>query len=193
VHSTIAVRRQIALAGTVLVGLLLAAAVAIVWVQVVSTLAKPKAVTGPLGQPQALGWGSHVFSTPAQLRAWLAVRHVSYASWAKNHPAALAQLEHRPVPTQPAAATEASPKPKRPAAPTETTTAVAATGGGSGTHTWVVVMLGVLAIVIGVLAVVPRAIPARLPQESWVSASRGYAAASAIAILVGLFIPLLLR
>jgi hypothetical protein len=61
--------------------ILAATAVAIFWPRPVeSTPAAP-------GQAGLLVWGDGVFANPLELDAWLRIRGVTYAEWARRHPA----------------------------------------------------------------------------------------------------------
>ena len=57
------------------------------------------------GQPGLLVWGDAVFANPLELEAWLRIRGVSYAQWARRHPAAVKILTDPPAKTTPANAT----------------------------------------------------------------------------------------
>jgi hypothetical protein len=79
---------------------LVATAVAIFWPRPVEgTPAAP-------GQSGLLVWGDGVFANPLELEAWLRVRGVSYAQWARRHPAAVKILtappQSPPAPVAPA-------------------------------------------------------------------------------------------
>jgi hypothetical protein len=56
------------------------------------------------GQPGLLVWGDAVFANPLELEAWLRIRGVSYAQWARRHPAAVKILTDPPARTAPAPA-----------------------------------------------------------------------------------------
>ena len=49
------------------------------------------------GQPGLLVWGDAVFANPLELQAWLRIRGVSYAQWARRHPAAVKILTEPPA------------------------------------------------------------------------------------------------
>ena len=56
----------------------------------------PRAVKSdpaPPGQVGALVWGDGVFANKLELEAWLRIRGVSYASWARKHPGAVKLLK----------------------------------------------------------------------------------------------------
>ena len=78
--------------------ILIATGVAIFWPRPVEgTPAAP-------GQAGLLVWGDGVFANPLELEAWLRVRGVSYAQWARRHPAAVKILTSPPgTRTSPAA------------------------------------------------------------------------------------------
>src|SRR5918996_885071 len=63
---------------------LLGVSAAIAFVPREATLRDP---TVP-GQTGALVWGDGVFSNALELQAWLRIRGVTYAEWARKHPAA---------------------------------------------------------------------------------------------------------
>ena len=68
----------------VVLGLLL-----VVWFWVVRTLTATVKPQATIGKPTALAWGDRVFSSQAQLEAWLRERGISYSVWASRHRAAL--------------------------------------------------------------------------------------------------------
>lgn len=55
-------------------------------------------------QPTAIVWGDNVFSSRADLAAWLASRGATYGRWARLHPEGRAIVEHRPLPSPPSVA-----------------------------------------------------------------------------------------
>jgi hypothetical protein len=52
-------------------------------------------------QPTAIVWGDNVFSSRADLAAWLASRGATYGRWARLHPEGRAIVEHRALPSAP--------------------------------------------------------------------------------------------
>ena len=66
----------------------LAAGLALVWVRVVQTLTAPSNAPKAVGQPGALVWDGRVFTSSAQLKAYLTSRGLSYSRWAARHPTA---------------------------------------------------------------------------------------------------------
>jgi hypothetical protein len=99
---------------TLLVTLVLGAGLAVVWVRVVQTLKETPTGLGTIGQPGALVWDGRVFTSPAQLKSYLAARGLSYKTWAARHPTAFGG-------EAPARATTS--KPTKTATKTTTTTA----------------------------------------------------------------------
>jgi len=55
-------------------------------------------------RPTAIVWGDNVFSSRADLAAWLASRGATYGRWARLHPEGRAIVEHRAVRPAPASA-----------------------------------------------------------------------------------------
>jgi hypothetical protein len=177
------------------VTLVIAAAVAMVWVRVVQTLKEPASGPKTVGQPGALVWDGRVFTTAGQLKAYLNAHGLSYRRWAARHPTAFGA-------TAPAAKTHPKSHPKsHPKTHTKTTTKpkpkpalhhVAAPTVVSDTKSkslTSVVLTGVLlmiGLVLGGSALVP-------PRYSPVAVQQFYAApdrrvislAAATAILVG--------
>ncbi len=60
----------------------------VVWVRVVQTLTESSNGPKAIGQPGALVWDGRVFTTSAQLKAYLTSRGLSYSRWAARHPTA---------------------------------------------------------------------------------------------------------
>lgn len=100
--------RAVRLVPALAFALAIVAVVAFVWIRVALTLTKTVEPTRPIGTPSALGWGERVFTSKAELRRYLAARHIPYAAWAREHPSAIAVLEHR-LPPAPAATTATTP------------------------------------------------------------------------------------
>lgn len=97
-----AARRVFAQALTVVVALVLGGALILVWSQVVRELGAPPAPAPPIGQPQAVVWNEHVFTSDRQLKHYLTARGIPYAQWASRHPSAFAVVKHK-LPAEPAA------------------------------------------------------------------------------------------
>jgi hypothetical protein len=82
---------------TLLMVLVLVAALAVVWVKVVSTLTSNIEPRPPIGQPRAVVWNNRVFTTDGQLRRYLHTKGLSYSRWVSRHPAAFAVLQAKPA------------------------------------------------------------------------------------------------
>jgi len=82
---------------TLLMALVLVAALAVVWVKVVSTLTSNIEPRPPIGQPRAVVWNNRVFTTDGQLRRYLHAKGLSYSRWVSRHPAAFAVLQAKPA------------------------------------------------------------------------------------------------
>jgi hypothetical protein len=91
------VRVAFARALTLFMGLVLLAALVLVWARVVSTLTANIERKPPIGQPQAVVWQNRVFTTTGQLRHYLRVKGVSYSRWVSRHPSAYAVLQNKPA------------------------------------------------------------------------------------------------
>jgi hypothetical protein len=75
----------------VMLGVLVTTGV-LIWVQVDHPIL-PASVP-----PTAVVWGNRTFVATPALRSWLRSRGVEYKPWARRHKAAVAALEHRPLP-----------------------------------------------------------------------------------------------
>jgi len=82
---------------TLLMALVLVAALAVVWVKVVSTLTSNIEPRPPIGQPSAVVWQNRVFTTDGQLRRYFHAKGLSYSRWVSRHPAAFAVLQAKPA------------------------------------------------------------------------------------------------
>jgi hypothetical protein len=114
--------------------LVLGAVVAVPWVYVARQLSNPPAPVQSALHPTAVFWGDRVFTSAAELRAWLHARGVSYDAWANAHPDESAVFEGRRG-TPPSTTSEAAPKPaaaQRTAAPEPAATT---TAGATATDT----------------------------------------------------------
>ena len=82
---------------TIVMTLVLLAALVLVWAKVVSTLTAHVEPKPAIGQPRAVVWQSRVFTTEGQLRRFLHAKGLSYTRWVSRHPAAFAVLQARPA------------------------------------------------------------------------------------------------
>jgi hypothetical protein len=82
---------------TIVMTIVLLAALALVWAKVVSTLTAKVEKKPPIGQPRAVVWQNRVFTTEAQLRHYLSAKGLSYSRWVSRHPAAFALLQSKPA------------------------------------------------------------------------------------------------
>jgi hypothetical protein len=67
------------------------AAAAATWIQVIERLHAPDPVA-VRGTPASIVWSDRVFSSEAELAAWLRRRGIDYGRWVRSHPAAVAIL-----------------------------------------------------------------------------------------------------
>lgn len=175
------------------------AAMLVAWAKVVDTLVTVKPVA-PATRPDAIIWDDYVFSSRPDLERWLRSRGATYANWARSHPASAAILEHLPPPTATAAtATTATTAPvTTTAGPAPATPSSASVPRGSTSHVPLVrdIVLGVLlvlALALGLGALLPAPVRARFPEASArVRPYRDVLAAAAGAISVGVAIGALL-
>lgn len=145
---------------------------------------------GAPGQVGALVWGDGLFSTPAQVRAWLKEHGASYEAWAKAHPAAVGMVKPSAV-RQAAAAQKAAAKAAAEAAAqaksVTATIASAPTVPSSRTSglIWLVVAAG---IGLGALAATPRRFVHRVGVLSLERELRLAALGAGAALLLGVVI-----
>jgi len=66
----------------------------VVWAHVVRELSAPPPPASPVGQPQAIVWNRHVFTSDRQLKRYLTDKGLSYTTWVSNHPSAFAVVKH---------------------------------------------------------------------------------------------------
>lgn len=90
-HASRTVARVVALVVT----LMLAAALVLVWLRVVSTLTEQIEPRPPIGQPRAIVWNNRVFTADSQLKRYLEAKGASYTRWVSKHPSAFAVLQHQ--------------------------------------------------------------------------------------------------
>lgn len=176
----------------VVLGLLL-----FVWLRVVRTLTATVNKPQPVGKPKAFAWGDRVFSSQAQLEAWLKARGISYSVWARRHPAAVRVVAPgsvvTPTPHRTAAKHAATTSQPAKAAPSHSTTAnrVATSANvGSSSSSWTRrVAIGVLwafVLLLAAVAVAPRQLAARASIYWLGPEQRMMLAAAAGAFAVGL-------
>lgn len=186
-------RRRLQRVLTIGVTLVIAAAVAMVWVRVVQTLKEPASGPTTVGQPGALVWDGRVFTTAGQLKAYLNAHGLSYKRWAARHPTAFgatapAAKTHTTSHPKTHTKTTAKPKPKpKPvvhhvAAPT----VVSDTKSKSLTSAVLTGLLLMIGLVLGGSALVPPRYWPVAVQEFYAAPDRRMVAlAAATAILVG--------
>jgi carbohydrate-binding DOMON domain-containing protein len=98
---------------TIAIAIALVGGLALVWVRVVQTLKEPAPATQPqaLGKPGALVWDNRVFTSAAQLKAYLGPK--AYRRWSVRHPTAFgapAVSTPRTATKTPKTATRTTPK-----------------------------------------------------------------------------------
>jgi hypothetical protein len=94
-HTVRVVKRTCAQVVTLLVALALTAALVVVWIRVVRVLTVLPPPSPPIGQPQAIVWDRHVFTSDRQLKRFLTARGISYTTWVSKHPSAFAVVKHK--------------------------------------------------------------------------------------------------
>lgn len=166
--------------------LVIAAGLAVVWVRVVQTLKESPAGPKTVGQPGALVWDGRVFTSPAQLRAYLTTKHLSYSRWLARHPTAFGGSAPATTKKAPTTTKHTATTPSRP------TTHVAAPTKGTGTisRSLISTVLTILLLIGGVLlggsaVLPPRYAPASVRQFYAAPDRRMVALAAATAILLG--------
>jgi hypothetical protein len=210
--STYGVPRRRISPRSVALNLVLALAIAaalFTWFRIANVLTEKAAVTASVsGRPSSFAWGNQVFSSQAQLAAWLRSKGIDSSVWLRRHPDAARILgaQAPPSPVRPPKSTKtvskavskASPKTatKTPhsTAKTSHATASQAPGGAatgpaasSGSTSPVVPILVILALLLGGLTFAPgrvwRLVLRRVPMGL---EERIYPAAGAVGILVAL-------
>lgn len=124
------------------------AAAAVPWVFAARMLMHPTPVTTPRtsAPPHSIVWAHRVFTSPADLAAWLKSRGMTYRLWAARYPVDAAILEQRPIPAPP----------PRPAAKARGTHWPSVTW--AGVRTWLsravalLLALAAVALLVGVIA-----------------------------------------
>jgi len=190
-------RRRLSRLLTTAAALALVAGLAFVWVRVVQTLREP-ATTGQsqaLGQPGALVWDDRVFTTPAQLKAYLGPK--AFARWSARHPTAFGVPAVSTPTTATKTATKTTPKttpkptPTKAKTPVETPVAAAspaerATQSQSLLARALTLLLVLGGLALGASALVPyRIAPAALRRIYAEPDRRPIALAAATAMVLG--------
>jgi hypothetical protein len=94
-HTVRVVKRTFVQVVTLAVALVLSAVLVLVWVRVVRVLTILPPPSPPIGQPQAIVWDRHVFTSDRQLKRFLTARGLSYTAWVSKHPSAFAVVKHK--------------------------------------------------------------------------------------------------
>jgi hypothetical protein len=161
---------------TVFAAVVLAAGLVLVWVRVVQTLTESSHGPRTVGQPGALVWDGRVFSTSAQMKAYLTSRGLSYSRWAARHPTAFGA-----TPTAVTHTTTSKPAQHRVASPS-----VSPTSTRSGTSMLLLVMFLVGGLILGGSALLPARYAPDVIQRFYDHQDRRMVAlAAATAILLG--------
>ena len=115
-------RRRLSRLLTIAAALALVGGLAFVWVRVVQTLRQPAstAQSQALGQPGALVWDDRVFTTPAQLKAYLGPK--AWRRWSLRHPTAFGVPAVSTPKTTAKTAPKSTPKTTAKKTPVKTTT-----------------------------------------------------------------------
>jgi len=163
----------------VFAAVVLAAALVLVWVRVVQTLTESSNAPKAIGQPGALVWDGRVFTSPAQLEAYLTSRGLSYPRWAARHPTAFG--------AQPAAITHTTTtKTTKPAEHRVASPSVSPTSTRSGSSMVLLVMFLAGGLILGGSALVPARYAPDVVQRFYDHQDRRMVAlAAAAAILLG--------
>jgi hypothetical protein len=170
-----------------------------VWLRVVRTLTATVDKPAPVGKPKAFAWGDRVFSSQAQLEAWLKERGISYSVWARRHPAAIGVVAPGSVgtstPSRTAAKHTVTSSPAAKVAPSHSTpaTRVATSANvGSSSASWTSrVAIGVLwafVLSLAAVAVAPRQLAMRASIYWLGPEQRMMLGAAAGAFAVGLLV-----
>lgn len=154
----------------------LAAGLAVVWVRVVQTLTETSNGPRTIGKPGALVWDGRVFTSSAQLKAYLESHGQSYSRWIARHPTAFgarpARTTHR--------------KTAKPVHHRVTSPSVSPTSSRSGTSLLLLILFLVAGLFLGGSALLPaRYAPAALQRFYDQEDRRMVALAAAAAILLG--------
>ena len=94
-HTARVVRRTLAQVVTLVVATVLTVVLVVVWMHAVRALTVLPPPSPPIGQPQAIVWDRHVFTSDLQLKRFLTVRGISYTTWVSKHPSAFAVVKHK--------------------------------------------------------------------------------------------------
>jgi hypothetical protein len=160
----------------VFAAVVLAAGLAIVWVRVVQTLTETSNGPKTIGQPGALVWDGRVFTSSAQMRAYLTSRGLSYSRWATRHPTAFG--------AEPTAITHT--KTTKPAQHRVASPTVSPTSTRSGSSMLLLVMFLIAGIILGGSALLPARYAPDVVQRFYDHQDRRMVAlAAAAAILLG--------
>lgn len=173
-----------------LVWVALLSASMMVWLEVGRTLRHPKPVQlAATTKPTAMAWGDRVFQGRSHLKAWLEAHGVTYAAWARRHPAAAQIVDPhaiqpiKAVPKKVAARTAGS-HVERKSKPGPTPSRIPGRGA-----IFKSILIALLALLLG-FAILPSRF-ARLSRRLGLPAGlrpeqRFYAVAAAVAILTGI-------
>lgn len=180
-------RRRLNQVLTVCITVVLAAGLALVWARVVQTLKEPANAPKAVGQPGALVWDGRVFTTPTQLKSYLASKGLSYSRWAARHPTAFGApaptpTKHRTTKTKTAKTSKTS----KPATHHVAVPTVSDTTSRPLTSMVVTILLLIVGLVLGGSALMPpRYAPAAVQHLYADPDRRMVALAAATAILLG--------
>jgi hypothetical protein len=193
--------------------LLVVLAVAVVtapWAVVARTLvnAKPVATSGA-SAARSIVWGGRVFSTKADLAAWLRSRGTSYDAWAARHPDDRAILEHTKTRAAGGGAeatgtgSSAAPATSGGAAGTGSSAAPATSGGAAAPRSsaspsvaspagssvsWLSILLLTLASMTMLAALVPSVVPVLGEDIRLTETHRAYLFAAGLSVSVGVLV-----
>jgi cytoskeletal protein RodZ len=174
-------RRRLSQLLTIAVAVALVAGIAVVWVRVVQTLKEPAPSTQShvVAPPGALVWDNRVFTTAAQLKAYLGPK--AYRRWAVRHPTAFhaaptrthrtatktATKTHTKTATKRTPVTKPKPKPTTIAAPTTSTPVASAAPPEStpGSQSLLARMLTLLLVLGGLALGASALVPYRIAPE----------------------------
>lgn len=175
-------RRRLNQVLTVCITVVLAAGLALVWARVVQTLKEPANAPKAVGQPGALVWDGRVFTTPTQLKSYLASKGLSYSRWAARHPTAFGA----PASTVAKHRTTTKTKTTKPATHHVAVPTVSVTKSRPLTSMVLTILLLIAGLVLGGSALMPpRYAPAAVQHLYADPDRRMVALAAATAILLG--------
>jgi hypothetical protein len=169
--------------------------VAVPWFVVARTLVNAKPVATDVAAPRSIAWGGRVFSTKADLAAWLRSHGASYGVWAELHPNDRAILERTStVGNGSSQSAEAGPgtatvstTPSGTATP-HASGATSATSASGNSVSWLTITLLALASIAMLAALLPSVVPVTGEDVRLTSTQRAYLFAAGFSVSVGVLV-----